>query len=72
MRGKKGSLGASDVPEFHAMCTDVANCHYMLLCCYFVLQAPTISMRGKNHEVQRFCFQCGKLEPISMFNGAKR
>jgi hypothetical protein len=29
-------------------------------------------MRGKKGEPQRFCFQCCKLEAVSMFEGTKR
>jgi hypothetical protein len=29
-------------------------------------------MWGKKGEPQRFCFQCGKLEPISLFEDARR
>jgi hypothetical protein len=41
-------------------------------CSVHLLQAPSVRVRGKNDELQRFCFQCGKLQPLSLFKANKR
>jgi hypothetical protein len=35
-------------------------------------QAECLTLPGHGEHVFRFCFQCGKLEPLSAFDGNKR
>jgi hypothetical protein len=37
-----------------------------------LLQAESLMVEGSGDELYRFCQQCGKLEPLSSFQGGRR
>jgi hypothetical protein len=46
----------------------------VLQACYFVivnLQAPEVFLEGSDKPM-RYCHQCGKFEPVEVFEGLKR
>ncbi|WIA24034.1 hypothetical protein OEZ85_013652 [Tetradesmus obliquus] len=40
--------------------------------CPSCMKAPSVRLPGDNTQPMRFCFQCGKLQPLTMFEGNKR
>jgi hypothetical protein len=63
-------LGASKAHRkvFKPLLFDITQCHgwltYLMLIC--AVQADSVRLPGSS-EAHRFCFQCGKLEPRSLF-----
>eukprot|EP00775_Hariotina_reticulata_P002370 gene2370-2675_t len=60
--------GASDVG---ASVCKYAQEHQRRLCRRH-MRAPAVQRDGYGDQLWRFCFQCGKLEPIANFEGDKR
>ncbi|WIA24037.1 hypothetical protein OEZ85_013655 [Tetradesmus obliquus] len=40
--------------------------------CPACMKASSVRLPGDNSEPMRFCFQCGKVQPLTMFEGNKR
>jgi hypothetical protein len=45
---------------------------FKLVLLLLLLQAPAVTVEGRNKEPLRYCFQCAKLEPLCAFEGKRR